>query len=235
MAELRQIVEIKDLKKSYPGVDALDGINLEIETGQIWGLLGPNGSGKSTLLKIMAGLLKPDRGSVQVLDSIPGRKTKAQVAYLPELDYLYKWMSVGEMLDLVSAMYSDWQPNREEELLRFMNLDRKNKIGNLSKGMRARLKLIITMSRSARLVLLDEPLSGIDPSSRGRIVDVILQEFRPEEQAMVISTHEVGEMESLFDSVIMLEQGKVKMIEKADDVRQNQGLSITELFREVYK
>lgn len=235
MSELRQIVEIKDVKKSYPGVDALDGINLEIEPGQIWGLLGPNGSGKSTLLKIIAGLLKPDCGSVQVLGSIPGRKTKAQVAYLPELDYLYKWMSVGEMLDLVSAMYSDWQPNREEELLRFMNLDRKNKIGNLSKGMRARLKLIITMSRSARLVLLDEPLSGIDPSSRGRIVDVILQEFRPEEQAMVISTHEVGEMESLFDSVIMLEQGKVKMIEKADDVRQNQGLSITELFREEYK
>lgn len=229
------VVEMKNVIKRFPGADALQGIDLEIESGKIYGLLGPNGSGKSTLLKCIAGLLRPDQGQIQVFGDTPGRKTKARIAYLPEVDYLYRWMRVGEMLDLTAAMYSDWQVERVDDLLKFMNLNRDQKINALSKGMKARLKLVMTMTRSADLVLLDEPLSGLDPASRGRIIDAIIQEFRNDQQALIISTHEVGETENVFDSVIFLENGQIKLNENADELRKTKDMSIDELFREVFQ
>lgn len=228
------VVEITGLVKRYPGTYALDGIDLAISSGQIYGLLGPNGSGKSTLLKCVAGLLKPDSGQVKVFGETPGRASKARVAYLPEIDYLYRWMRVGEILDFVAAMYPDWQEDKVDELLKNMNLTRDKKINSLSKGMRARLKLVIAMSRQAELILLDEPLSGLDPSSRGRIVDMILSEFRSDSQSVILSTHEVGETESLYDFVIFLDNGTIKIMDVAEDLRQSRGLSINDLFREVY-
>ncbi len=235
MESTNYAVYSKGLTKRYPGADAIRGIDLMIGHGEIWGLLGPNGSGKSTLLKCIAGLLKPDRGQIHVLGQAPNRTTKGKVAFLPEIDYLYRWMKIGDILQFVSAMYHDWQWDRAEELLKFMNLTHDQAISSLSKGMRARLKLVIAMARDAELVLLDEPLSGLDPSSRGRIIDVILKEFKAEHQTMILSTHEVGETESLFDSVIFLEKGKVKLIDTADTLRQQHNLSINDLFREVYQ
>lgn len=229
------LVEMNGVTKRFPGADALKGIDLEIEAGKIYGLLGPNGSGKSTLLKCIAGLLRPDQGQLKVFDLEPGRETKARIAYLPEVDYLYRWMRIGEMLDLTAAMYSDWQADRVDELLEFMNLKRDQKINGLSKGMRARLKLVMAMTRRADLVLLDEPLSGLDPSSRGRIIDAILQEFQNDHQALIISTHEVGEAEKIFDSVIFLDEGMIKIHEDADQLRKTKSMSIDELFREVFQ
>lgn len=231
----QMIVEINQLVKRFPGTEALKGIDLNIELGSIWGLLGPNGSGKSTLLKCIAGLQKPDQGSISIFGMRPSLQTKARIAYLPEVDYLYKWMTIGEILIFIGAMYDDWQEERVDELLKFMNLTKNQRINTLSKGMRARLKLVITMARQTELILLDEPLAGLDPSSRGRIIDVILEQFDAETQAMIISTHEVGETESLFDSVIFLEQGTVKLTGSADKLRQERSLSINELFREVFR
>ena len=228
------VVEITELVKRYPGTCALDGIDLAIDSGLIYGLMGPNGSGKTTLLKCIAGLLKPDRGQIKVFGKNPGRVTKAKVAFLPEIDYLYRWMSVGETLDLMAAVYPDWQDEKVDELLKSMNLTKDKKVGNLSKGMRARLKLVITMARQADLILLDEPLAGIDPASRGRIVDMILREFCSDSQSVILSTHEVGETESLYDFVIFLDNGTIKIMDEAETLRQTRGLSINELFREVY-
>lgn len=229
------LVEMNGVVKRFPGADALRGIDLKIESGKIYGLLGPNGSGKSTLLKCIAGLLRPDQGQLKVFGLEPGRESKAKTAYLPEVDYLYRWMRVGEMLDLTAAMYSDWQAERVNELLEFMNLQRDQKINGLSKGMRARLKLVMAMNRKADLVLLDEPLSGLDPSSRGRIIDAILQEFRNDHQSLILSTHEVGETENVFDSVIFLDNGIIKFNENADELRKTKNMSINDLFREVFQ
>ena len=137
----------KILKKSYFRKHALDGITLNIKKGHILGLLGPNGSGKSTLLKIITGLVRPSSGKVLINGMAPSFQTKAQVAYLPEVDHLYPWMSVREIIDFIAAFYQDWQPDRAAQLLEIMKLDPKQKVRTLSKGQRAQLKLLLTLSR----------------------------------------------------------------------------------------
>lgn len=234
MTDQKYIVEIAGLRKRYPGVDALDGIDLKITRGEIWGLLGPNGSGKSTLLKCIAGLVKPDSGQVTINGSKPSRKIKSAVAFVPEIDHLYNWMTVQQTLNFISAFYDDWQKEREQELLEFMKLDPRKKVSTLSKGMRARLKLVVGLSRNSELVLLDEPLSGIDPSSRDRIVEGIVRQFRSEKQTMILSTHAVDETERLYDSVIFLSEGRVHISGSAEELRIKHSKSMNELFKEVY-
>jgi len=225
---------VRDLRKKYPGTEALKGIDLTLPTGEIWGLLGPNGSGKSTLLKCVVGLLQADRGTIEIFGKKPSRHTKAQIAFVPEIDNLYRWMTVQEAIDFISTFYDDWEPQRVPELLDFMRLDPEKKVSSLSKGMRARLKLILTLARTAPLVLLDEPFSGIDPSSRDRIVEGIVREFKSEEQTMIISTHAVGDTEQLFDSVVFLDEGTVNLQGNAEDLRVRYGKSINDLFKEVF-
>ncbi len=234
MADQNHIVEITELKKRYLRVTALDGINLRITTGKIWGLLGPNGSGKSTLLKCIAGLVRPDSGMIRINNLPPLRHTKADIAFMPEIDNLYRWMTVGEAIRFIATFYDDWQVEREKELLEFMKLDPNYKVGALSKGMRARLKLVLILARNAKLILLDEPLSGIDPASRDRIVEGVVRQFRNEVQTMVLSTHEVDETERIFDSVVFLSEGQVYLVDEAEELRLKHNKSINELFKEVY-
>lgn len=228
------IVEIKDVSKRYFRTLALDNVSLSIEKGKIVGLLGPNGSGKSTLLKAICGLVKPSKGTILVDGKRPSVKTKERISYLPEIDHLYSWMTVGETLNFVSTFYNDWQQERAEDLLEFMGLTKDLKVGNLSKGMRGRLKLVISLARSVPLVLLDEPLSGIDPPSRSRILESIVSEYRIGEQTIVLSTHEVSEAEKVFEDVIFLNKGNVALYDSAENLRASYGSSIEELWEEVY-
>lgn len=225
---------VQDLRKRYPGTEALKGIDFTLPTGEICGLLGPNGSGKSTLLKCIVGLIQADGGTIEILGQKPSRHTKGQIAFVPEIDNLYRWMTVQEAINFTSTFYSDWQSERAVELVEFMRLEPDKKINSLSKGMRARLKLILALARRAPLILLDEPFSGIDPSSRDRIVEGIVREFKSDEQTMIISTHAVGDTEQLFDSVIFLDEGVVSLQGNAEDLRMNRGKSINDLFKEVF-
>lgn len=234
MVENNFIVELQDVRKRYSRAKALDGITLNIKRGQILGLLGPNGSGKSTLLKTISGLVFPDSGDVLVEGQRPSYRTKAKVAFLPEIDYLYSWMTVKEIIDFVASFYSDWQVERAEELVKSLNIEKDQKIGNLSKGQRARLKLLLALSRNVPLVLLDEPLSGIDPPSRASIISSVVTEYRAGEQTIIFSTHEVRESESVFDDVVFLHKGKLKLYDSAENLRSQYGCSIQDLWRKVY-
>ncbi|HLT59422.1 MAG TPA: ABC transporter ATP-binding protein [Limnochordales bacterium] len=220
--------------KRFGRVRALNDLSVTIPSGTILGLLGPNGAGKSTMLKLIAGLYRPDGGRVTIDGDVPSPKTKAKVAYLPEIDYLYGWMTVRQILDYVRAFYPDWDQVRAEELLRFMALDPAARVSRLSKGMRARLKIVVAMSRSAPLILLDEPLSGIDPPSRSRVLSAIVSEFREDGQTVVMSTHDVAESENLFQEVLFLREGQVALMGDADQLRAQRGKSIRDLFEEVY-
>lgn len=228
------IVEIDNLHKTYFRTRALNGINLKLERGLIFGLLGPNGSGKSTLLKTIAGLVRPTSGRVLVDGQTPSAATKALVSYLPEADHFYSWMTVRETLDFVSAFYADWEEQRATELLAFMELDAARRVGDLSKGQRARFKLVLALSRRAPLVLLDEPLSGIDPPSRARIIRAIVGEYRLGEQTIILSTHQVKEAEGVFDRVIFLRDGRMALCEAAENLRAKHGCSVQELWERVY-
>lgn len=225
---------LRNVKKSYPRAEALKGIELALPKGEIWGLLGPNGSGKSTLLKCIVGLVKPDAGEIEIDGNPRSRCTKGQIAFVPEMDTLYRWMTVGQTLAFTSAFYQDWDQRRVAGLLEFMGLDAGQKIRSLSKGMRARLKLVLALARKAPLLLLDEPFSGIDPASRERIVEGIVREFKSDEQTMVISTHAVGDTEQLFDAVVFLDEGTISLQGYAEDLRREYGESINDLFKEVF-
>lgn len=228
------IVICRDVEKRFPGAEALRGVSLDLPTGAIVGLLGPNGSGKSTLLKLMAGLYRPTSGTVLVAGLVPDRRTKALVSYLPEVDHLYPWMTVEDSIEFVRSFFIDWSDERARALVDFMKLEPRKKIGTMSKGTRARLRLVLSLARSAPLVLLDEPLSGIDPPSRSRIVEAILSEYRAGEQTIVVSTHEVLEMEPLFDRLVLLENGVVKLHGDAEQLRAEYGRSVQGIMEEVF-
>ncbi|TLS48447.1 ABC transporter ATP-binding protein [Paenibacillus antri] len=229
------IVECKGIHKRYLLKHAVNGIDLQIKKGSIVGLLGPNGSGKSTLLKMMAGLIYPTSGTILVNGREPDVRNKSRIAYLPEIDYLYGWMTVAETLRFLSGFYDDWQEEKAAEMLWTMELDGNQKVRNLSKGLRARLKLIAAFSRSAPLILLDEPFSGIDPSSRAKIIRSIIQQFDAAEQTIILSTHSLNESEPMFDDVVFLQQGQVIINDTAENLRSEYGCSLENIWEKVYE
>ncbi len=229
------IIEVNDLKKKFPGVQALKGLDLNFPAGMITGIVGPNGSGKSTLLKIIAGLIVEDSGQVKINRKNKNRHLMRDLAFLPEINHLYKWMTISEMINFHQEQYSDFSAEKAKELLDFMNLNLEQKINNLSKGMAARLKLVLVLSRSAEILILDEPLAGIDPASRERILESLISEFDSENQTIILATHEIIEAERFLDHVIFIENGKLLLEGNADDLRAAKGKSIRELIGEVFE
>lgn len=229
------IIEISNLKKKFPGVQALKGIDLKLPQGMITGIVGPNGSGKSTLLKIIAGLIVKDSGQVKIKCGNINRHLMQDIAFLPEINHLYNWMRISEIIKFHEEQFSDFSVKKANELLDFMNLKVEQKINNLSKGMVARLKLILVLSRSAEILILDEPLAGIDPASRERILESLIGEFDAANQSIILATHEIIEAERFLDHVIFMEAGEILLAENADDLRAAKGKSIRELIGEVFE
>jgi len=227
------IIELEGIRKRYLLKQALKGIDLRIERGRIVGLLGPNGSGKSTLLKMLAGLVYPTEGTIRVNGREPGMEGKRSMAYLPEIDHFYGWMTVRETLRYISAFYDDWQPDKAADMLMTMELDERVKIRNLSKGQRARLKLVAALSRKVPLILLDEPFSGIDPPSREKIIRSIIDEYQTGEQTILLSTHSVNEAEPMFDDVIYLFDGRIQAFDSAENLRERYGCSLENIWEKV--
>ena len=229
------VIEVAGVKKKFPGVQALKGINLNIPAGKITGIVGPNGSGKSTLLKIISGLIVKDEGQIKINRKNMNRHLMKDIAFLPEINHLYKWMTISEMLKFHQDQYSDFSTDKAKELLEFMNLNLEQKINNLSKGMVARLKLVLVLSRSAEILILDEPLAGIDPASRERILESLIAEFDSENQSILLATHEIIEAERFLDHVIFIEDGELLLAGNADDLRADRGKSIRDLIGEVFQ
>ena len=229
------IIEIKNLKKKFPGVQALKGIDLNIPAGMITGIVGPNGSGKSTLLKIISGLIVKDSGELALNRKQKQRHLMQDIAFLPEINHLYRWMKISEMIEFHQEQFADFSSEKAEELLSFMNLKTEQKINNLSKGMVARLKLVLVLSRSAEILILDEPLAGIDPASRERILESLIAEFDSGNQSIILATHEIIEAERFLDHVIFMEAGEILLEGNADDLRSEKGQSIRELIGEVFE
>ena len=224
------ILQCQGLTKYYGGVLALDHADIAIEPGQIVGLLGPNGSGKTTLIKLANGLLQPTSGSILIDDMTPSPKTHAIVSYLPERIALTDWMNVRQLMDF----YADFQWETAEQMLAQLQLPLGQTVRQMSKGTREKLQLILTMSRRAKLYLLDEPIGGVDPATRDYILHTILSNYNPE-AAVVISTHLITDVESILDSVIFLNQGKVVLQSTVDDIRETRGKSVDAYFREVFR
>ena len=228
------ILECKQLTKSYGRAPALEGVSFAIEPGRIVGLLGPNGSGKSTLIKLANGLLTPTGGEILIDGNAPGQKSHAMVSYLPERTAIPTWMSAGQLMDFYEDFYRDFRRQAAEEMLHRLDIQPGQRIRQMSKGTREKVQLIMVMSRSARLYLLDEPIGGVDPATRDYILSTIISNYNPS-ASVVISTHLISDVEKVLDEVVFIDKGHLVLQASVDQIREEKGMSVDALFREVFK
>ena len=228
------VLECKGLTKRFGRTAALDEVSLTVEPGRIVGLLGPNGSGKTTLIKLANGLLTPDGGYIAVCGTAPGRESHSLVSYLPERTAIPTWMTARQLLDFYGDFYQDFRREAAEEMLDHLGIQPRQAVKQMSKGTREKVQLIMVMSRAAKLYLLDEPIGGVDPATRDYILSTIIGNYNPDAE-VVISTHLIADVEKVLDEVIFISQGRVALQSTVDGIREEKGMSVDALFREVFK
>ena len=226
--------ECVSLSKSFGSVRALENVNIQLQPGRVVGLLGPNGSGKTTLIKLANGLLTPSEGQILIYGQRPGPATKALVSYLPDKLHLPEWMSAEQLINMYADFYADFDREKAGEMLARLDLSSRKKLSQMSKGTKEKVQLILTMSRKAKLYLLDEPIGGVDPATRDYILDTIIRNYDPDAVVM-ISTHLISDVENVLDEVIFVNQGKILLQSGVDEIREKHGKSVDALFREVFK
>lgn len=231
---MSELLRCENLTKSYSGMVALNSVNLSVESGKIIGLLGPNGSGKTTLIKILNGLLTPTSGDLFICGEKPGVETKKKVAYLPDNSYLNSWMTVEQIVSMFADFYSDFRTDLAYEMLSKLGITPKVKLKTLSKGNKEKVCLILVMSRNAQLYVLDEPIAGVDPATRDYIMSTIIGNYNPD-ASVIISTHLIADIEQILDEVIFLNSGNIVLHKTVDAIREENGMSADELFREVFR
>lgn len=231
---MSNILECKNLTKTFGATKALDGVTLDIPRGRIVGLLGPNGSGKSTFIKICNELLTPTSGEIWIGGSKIGVETKKIVSYLPERTYLNDWMRVSDIISFFQDFYEDFSREKAYDMLKRLNIDPSSRLKTLSKGTKEKVQLILVMSREAQLYLLDEPIGGVDPAARDYILDTILKNYN-EEGTIILSTHLISDIEKILDDIIFLKDGQVVLHKTVDEIRDESGKSVDALFREVFR
>lgn len=230
---METLLKVNALSKKYGFKQALNQVSFEIGPGKIIGLLGSNGSGKSTMMQIIAGLTPATAGEISVMGKPVGRETKSLISYMPDRPMTESWMKVRDAVAFYKDFYADFDVEKAREMLDFMKLNETNAVSTLSKGMNERLQLTLALSRKVNLYLLDEPIAGVDPVARGKILDAIVR-FYSEDSSLVICTHLVRDMERIFDEVMFLNNGSIVLHEEVENLRIKHGRSVDEMFREVF-
>ena len=231
---METVLECKNLTKKYITKTALKGIDLSVPSGAVVGLLGPNGSGKTTLLKLAAGLLKPTSGEILVCGLKPGAESKAISAYQPDRVYLNDWMTVNDLVQMMADFYKNFNKDKAYEMLANLKIEKGEKLKSLSKGTKEKVQLILTMSREAPLYMLDEPIGGVDPAARDYILNTIISNYS-ENSTVIISTHLISDIEPVLNYVLFLKEGNIIRQGDVDEIREEKGMSIDQLFREEFR
>lgn len=227
-------IDITGLTKRYGSQPALNNLSLTLPPGQIVGLLGENGCGKTTLLKILAGALRSYDGEVLIHGKAPGPESKAVVSFLPDASFLSSGDRISDAVAYFRDFFADFNEPKCRELLALFALDQDRKLGTLSKGMREKVQIALAMSREAKVFLLDEPISGVDPAARDVLLQAIVRDLNPE-ALVVISTHLIHDLEPILDGVAMMRYGQILLADSVDHLREVHHTSIDELFRKVYR
>lgn len=236
------MIEIKNVSKTYKRmqglkvkkIDALKNVSFNIEKGKITALLGINGVGKSTILKAIAGLIKIDSGEILIDGEKMNKNIYNKLAFVPDVESHFSNITIKESFEFMEIFYPRWNKEKSKEMMDIFKLNENEVIDNLSKGNIARVKLILGFCQDPDYILLDEPFTGIDLFKREEFIGVIAQ-YMKENQAIIITTHEIVEIESLVDEVIILDEGKIITSFNAEDLREREGKSILDKMREVYK
>ncbi len=232
MADTEYAIKVRNLNKSYvKGRFVLKDVSFDIPAGKIVGLLGPNGCGKTTLLKILSGCIHDYDGKVIIGGNSLGIATKANTAFLPDTTYLAEYFRTVDAIDYFNDFFYDFDRNKAMEFTKRFNLDPKQKIKTMSKGMQEKVQLLLVMSRQAKLYLLDEPLGGVDPAARESILNVIMENYA-QKSTLMLSTHMVNDLEASFNHILILGHGRVLVNTSVDNVRKS-GKSLEQVFKEV--
>lgn len=229
------MINFKNVTKTYLTKAALKDVTMVLPSGKIIGIVGSNGSGKSTTLKLISGLCRPSKGTVTINGHIISRRSSNTVSYLSELDAYYSFYTVKETLDFFATQFADFNLNKAEDIMHYMSLEPNQKVKHLSKGNRGRLKIVLTLAREVPLILMDEPLSGLDPMVRDSIIKGLISYVDLEKQTVIITTHEVNEVEPLLDMIVAIKDGKVIKIADVEELRQSEMNSVVEWMKKVYE
>jgi len=220
---MEHVININGLTKDYKQVRALEGINLKIPRGRIVGLLGKNGAGKSTLLKCLLDFLRYE-GDV----SFFGKSIKewkydlhTRVAFIPDVSGLDPRLTVQQTMDYAAGINPTWNVEKAERLFAKSDLPRNQKVKTLSKGMKTKLYLLLTLAKDVDILLLDEPTLGLDIVFRKEFYDLLLGEFFDESKTVIISTHQVAEVENILQDVVFIDKGKVKLHQAVDKLKKD--------------
>lgn len=218
---MMNILEVKNLKKQFGKFTALDGVNLEVKSGEIFGFIGPNGAGKSTTIRVLLGILKATEGDVKIFgldawdDAVEIHK---RVAYVPGDVNLWPNLTGGEVIDLFVKLRGTNHKSKREELIKRFNLDPTKKCKTYSKGNRQKVALIAAFSSDADLYILDEPTSGLDPLMESIFQECVM-DVKRQGKCVILSSHILSEVEKLCDKVAIIREGKIIETGTLDELR----------------
>ncbi len=227
------MLESKEITKSFGKKTAVDHISLKLEPGYIYAMLGPNGSGKTTWMKMAAGLIKPTSGEMYYNGRPLDVDSRREIAYMSTEPYFYNWMSAADVGKYYQDFFADFSMEKYRKLLEFMELTEDMKTKSLSSGMMAKLKIAVTLARDAKVIMLDEPLNGIDLLARDRIMKSIVETAGPD-RVLLISSHLVEELETVADYAVFIKQSHLIEVRGLEELRASEGISVADKYRQIY-
>lgn len=230
---MSDLLKIENLIYSHSLKNILHDVNLTVSDGKIVGLLGENGAGKTTLMRLITGSAH-GKGTITVAGASKPAERKSHVSFTEHLGGLSSGMKVGKVFDFYQSVYPDFNIARSNSLIEFLDIDKNLKLSALSKGMKEKLIIALTLSRQADLYLLDEPFGGIDSMSRKKIINSILK-WKPEESTMIISDHYVTEIASILDEIVVVKDKTINCHKQADEIREDNDMGIEEFYESLYE
>ncbi|WP_075981161.1 ABC transporter ATP-binding protein [Bacillus massilinigeriensis] len=227
------MIEVKNITKKYGRKKVLDGVSFTANKGEITCLIGINGVGKTTILKAIMNLTPINSGQILLNNGEISKKSYEKITFIPDAFIMPPNMSIRDAMSFMADYYRNWNEERAKELLKFFKLQEESKIAELSKGNTAKVNLLLGLAIDVDFLLMDEPFSGIDIFSREQIAEVFTSHLI-EDRGVIITTHEINDIEHLLDKVVLLDNGKVLREFNAETVRLEEGKSVVDVMREVY-
>lgn len=228
------MIEVKNIKKSFSNKKVLTDVTFTAKKGEITCLIGVNGVGKTTILNAIMGLTPIDGGEILINGKPLSKHTYEEVAYIPDAITMLPRMKIKDAFEFMADFYQSWNERRANEMLSFFKLDKNDRISSLSKGNKMKVNLLLGLSQDVDFVLMDEPFSGIDIFSREQITNVFSSHLI-EDRGVIITTHEISDIEHLIDQAVILDNGMVLTSFYPEKVREEEGKSIIDVMKEVIK
>ncbi|MFC9542390.1 ATP-binding cassette domain-containing protein [Lysinibacillus sp. NPDC056959] len=229
------MLQLSNVSFRYMKKPILQDVSFSIPVGQIIGLVGENGSGKSTLLKVLAGLLRPSSGEVLLNRTLITRRSADEIAYLPDIDLFFDFYTGEQLFQHYASQFEDFSYDKACIVAEFLQVDKNVKLRQLSKGNRGRMKMAATLGREVPFYLMDEPFSGLDPIVREQLIKGLIQFTDIEHQTILLSTHELYEVEPILDQIILLQNGSIMAHEEVETIRDVSNKDAVQWMKAFYK